>query len=144
MGTPFSEIYDLFLSKIDTYELASLDETTLEENMQLWLMGAIPHFQLCKKNLEDMDIDLSQFNVELNISEKAILSLYMIHEYTFTFLMREENLSQALNSKDYRMYSPQGQMKAIQGILDKIIVDANALKSKYSWNIHSIRELFKK
>ena len=56
MGTPFQNIYDLFLSQIKDYELAQLaitDKEALKENLQLWLMSSLLYFQICKKDLED-------------------------------------------------------------------------------------------
>jgi hypothetical protein len=147
MGTPFSNIYNLFLSQIKDYELldlAEFDKPALEANLQLWLMSSIPYFQNCKKNLESHDRVLASFDDELNQAEQFILAKYMIHIYTGTFLLREENLAQALNSKDYRMYSPANQLKALQSLSERILQDANTLKSQYSWNVHYIRELFKK
>lgn len=144
MGTPFQKIYDRFLSRVSTYELAVMEDTKLEENLQEWLLGATPHFQNCKKNLEEHNIDSASFDEELNNAEVSIIAEYMVYIYVGTFLMREENLAQALNSKDYRMYSPQGQLKALISTQENISKEANTLKSQYSWNIHSIREMFKK
>ncbi|MGG0667664.1 hypothetical protein ABE073_03955 [Lederbergia citrisecunda] len=144
MGTPFSDIYNLFLSQIKDYELAEMEETVLEDNLQLWLMGAIPYFHSCKKDLELLDKTIGSFNAELNIKEQNILSIYMVHSYVSTFLLREENLSQALNSKDYRMYSPANQLKALQSLCEDIRRKGSTLQSQYSWNVHSLKEMFKK
>src|SRR6185312_11551999 len=111
MGTPFSDIYELFLSQITDYELTVMTETTLEKNMQMWLVSAIPNFLNCKKNIQQYDKYLAEFDEELSSTEQFILSKYMVHAYVSTFLIKEENLSQALNSKDYRMYSPANQLK---------------------------------
>ena len=144
MGTPFSDIYNLFLSQIKDYELAEMEETVLDENLQLWLMGAIPFFHSCKKNLDKLDKTLATFDEELSGTEQFILAKYMTYSYVSTFLLREENLSQALNSKDYRMYSPANQLKALQALCEHIKREGSTLQSQYSWNVHSLKELFKK
>ena len=144
MGTPFSDIYNLFLSQIKDYELALMEETVLEENLKLWLMSAIPFFHCCKKNLDKMDKVLSTFDEELSNNEQFILAKYMTYSYVSTFLLREENLSQALNSKDYRMYSPANQLKALQALCEHIKREGSVLQSQYSWNPNSIKELFKR
>lgn len=144
MGTPFSDIYNLFLSQIKDYELAEMEETVLDENLQLWLMGAIPFFHSCKKNLETSDKSLALFIEELTGTEQFILAKYMVYSYVNTYLLREENLSQALNSKDYRMYSPANQLKALQSLCEHIKREGSTLQSQYSWNVHSLKELFKK
>jgi len=144
MGTPFSDIYNLFLSQIKDYELAEMEETVLDENLQLWLMGAIPFFHSCKKNLDKKDKILGVFDEELSDTEQSILAKYMTYSYVSTFLLREENLSQALNSKDYRMYSPANQLKALQSLCEHIKREGSTLQSQYSWNVHSLKEMFKK
>ena len=143
MGTPFNSIYNLFLAQTKVYELAQMEDTILKDNLQLWLLSAIPYFQICKKDLEDYDTDLAEFNEELTNSEQFILAKYMVLSYISTFLIREENLSQALNSKDYRMYSPANQLKALQSLCEHIKREGSTLQSQYSWNIRSLKGMFK-
>lgn len=146
MGTPFQNIYNLFLSQIKDYELAQLaitDKEALKENLQLWLMSSLLYFQICKKDLEDYDLTLAEFNEELSIIEQTILAKYMTLSYINTYLIREENLAQALNSKDYRMYSPANQLKALELISERIRRENSTLQSQYSWNIRSLKGMFK-
>lgn len=147
MGTPFSDIYHLFMSQTKDYELAELaevDEEAFEFNLQKWLMTAIPYFHSCKKNLNLFDRTLGEFNEELTGTEQFILAKYMVYSYIKTYLLREENLAQALNSKDYRMYSPANQLKALQSLCEFIRQEGSTLQSQYSWNAHSLKELFKR
>ncbi|MEK4025510.1 hypothetical protein [Sporosarcina sp. FSL W7-1283] len=143
MGTPFSDIYLLFLSQIKDYELATMEETLLEENLQLWLINSIGYFTLCKKDLRNYDSDLAQFTDVLDSIEKQILAKFMVHSYLNTFLLTEQNLKQALNSKDYRMYSPANQLKALKEVREQINSEANTLMSRYSYNIHDVKRFFK-
>lgn len=143
MGTPFNNIYDLFLAQTKNYELYQMSDAVLTENLQLWLLAAIPYFQICKKDLEDYDEELAEFNEKLTNSEQFILAKYMVHSYISTFLIREENLSQALNSKDYRTYSPANQLKALQSLCDHIKREGATLQSQYSWNIRALKGMFK-
>lgn len=143
MGTPFREIYVQFLAQVKTHDLANMPETSLEENMQLWLLNSLGYFTLCKKELT-YDSQLSEFTEDLDMNEKAILASYMTIEYLNTFLIKEQNLSQALNSKDYRMYSPANQLRALLDVQDKLEDRINTRLSRYSWNKSSIREMFKK
>lgn len=143
MGTPFNNIYNLFLSQTKVYELNQMSDIVLKENLQLWLLAAIPHFQICKKDIENYDTELAKFNEVLTNSEQFILAKYMVLSYISTFLIREENLSQALNSKDYRMYSPANQLKALQSLCEHIKREGSTLQSQYSWNIRSLKGMFK-
>lgn len=144
MATPFETIYDRFLSNITDYKLARLDEVTLEENLLLWLNQAIGFYPNPPKDLRDKDMKMKCFNVELNETEIEALAKFMIMSYMNTHLMREDYLSQSLNSKDYRIYSPANQLKALRELKESIKQEANTLVSRNSYNIHTIADLFKK
>lgn len=141
MATPFNEIYPLFLGQVTDYELSVMEETVLEANMLVWLKNAIPFFTT-KKDLS-IDSTLKQFNADLDDAEKIILSKFMVAVYVGTHLIREENLKSALNSKDYRTYSPANQMKALMELKSHINSEANTLMSRNSWNPNRIKDYFK-
>ncbi|WP_341323369.1 hypothetical protein NSQ62_07815 [Solibacillus sp. FSL H8-0523] len=141
MATPFNKIYPLFLSQITDYSLESFTNDQLEANLQLWLLGAIGYFSNCSHDLTDFDLELQQFNVELNHIEKLILSKFMLSIYLDTHLIKEDLLKQNLNSKEYRMYSNANQIKALIEMKNKVAGEANVLMSRYSYNIHRIKEI---
>lgn len=113
--TPFSLIYDLFLSKVtdDLYlELTELDTYRLLQDL---LLSAIPRFEFPRKRLDDYNlqdvIDVGtyngvesnsedwevliygqgQFNVLLTDEEMNILATYMIVEWIGQQLASIEN-----------------------------------------------------
>ena len=142
MATPFNEIYSLFLSQITDYNLAYLPTESLEENLQLWLLVALGYFSNCSHDLTDFDLELKVFNPDLTHNEKSILSKLMLSTYLDTHLIKEDLLKQNLNSKDYRMYSPANQIKALIEIKNKINQETNVLMSRYSYNIHRMKDFF--
>lgn len=143
MTTPFDSIYPQFLSQVTDYELATMDEIALEENLQLWLLGAIGFFSNCKHDLSDFDLVAQQFNSDLNHMEKQILAKFMVIVYLDTHLVKEDLMKQSLNSKDYRMYSPANQIRALIDLKSQINSEANTLMSRYSYNIHKLKDFFK-
>jgi len=142
--TPFSDVYELFLSQVKSYEILEMDEATMEANMELWLTSSMGQFHNCRKDLRDYDLEAKTFAVDLNMEEKAILAKYMLYAYILTYIIKEENLEQSLNSKDYRMYSPANQLKALGNLRDQIYNEAESLKKRYANSLHNIKELFKK
>lgn len=144
MATPFTDVYNQFLSQITDYDLAQMPTSSAEDNMQLWLLGAVGFFSNCKKDLSDFDLITKQFNTDLNHMEKQILSKFMVVVYLDTHLIKEDLMKQSLNSKDYRMYSPANQIRAIIELKSKINSEANTLMSRYSYNIHNLKDFFKK
>ena len=164
MGTPFNSIYQIFLSQIKIFDIAevftkaekayesgTLEEIeraeasikSIEDNMQYWLMSSIGHFGICRKDIRNPDVENAQFTEVLDIEEINILAKYMVYAYILTHVITETNLRQSLNSKDYRVYSPANQLKALQGLRDDIYKEASALQTKYSWNLRSTKEMFK-
>lgn len=143
MGTPFSAIYDLFFSQATADNLLAMKQEDMEKNMELWLLSAIGYFPNCRQDLNDYDLQLSQFNIKLEMIEIQILAKFMLLSYMDTKLIKDNLLSQKLNSRDYRQYSEQGLIKAIIGINEQITNQANTLLSRYSWNLKNLKELFK-
>lgn len=144
MATPFETIYSRFLANITDYKLARLDEISLEENLELWLKQAISFYPNPRKDLSNRDTKMKCFNEELNETEIEALAKFMIMSYMNTHLMREDYLSQALNSKDYKIYSPANQLKALRELKESIKQEANTLVSRNSYSVDFIKEFMKK
>jgi hypothetical protein len=141
-GTPFSIIYDLFQTYVEDYRLLSTEETDSKENLQLLLIGSTRFFHSCKKDLEKINKNTLKFDEELTEIEQLILAKCMAYSYVNTSLLQEENLSQALYSKDYRMYSPANQLRKLQDLSNSIKREIEILKHQYHWNTEDLEEEF--
>jgi hypothetical protein len=144
MVTPFETIYERFLANITDYKMAKLDDVSLEECLELWLAQAVSFYPNPRKNLRNRDMVIKCFNEELNDTEIEAIAKFMIMSYMNTHLMREDYLSQSLNSKDYKIYSPANQMKALRELKDSIKQEANTLVSRNSYTVASIIEMYKR
>ena len=144
MGTPFEKVYTQFLASLNDYKLAKLDVVTLEENLFSWLKKSISYYPNPRKDLTNVDASLKNFNEELNFLEIDALARYMVMFYLDIHLMKEENLSQALNSRDYRMYSPANQLKALRELKESIKREANVLAMRVSYSTGAIKEMLNK
>ena len=142
MATPFSEIYDVFFSNVHSYKLALLDEISLEEELSQWLFGGMTHFTTANTNIYNFNKSMAEFNCDLDFSEKQILGKCMTLEYMNTHLMDEKNLSSALNSKDYRTYSPAKQLESLIKTKDSLSKEIDTLMSRWSYKICNIEKLF--
>lgn len=135
--TPFSLIYDLFLSKIqdDLYlELTELDTYRLLQDL---LLSAIPKFEFPRKPLDDYNlqdvIDVGtyngaesnsqdwelliygqgQFNVLLTDEEMNILATYMIVEWIGQQLASIENTRMKYSGTDFKFTSQANHMQKL-------------------------------
>ena len=135
--TPFSLIYDLFLSKVtdDLYlELTELDTYRLLQDL---LLSAIPRFEFPRKRLDDYNlqdvIDVGtyngvesnsedwelliygqgQFNVLLTDEEMNILATYMIVEWIGQQLASIENTRMKYSGTDFKFTSQANHMQKL-------------------------------
>ena len=143
MATPFSDINISFLSQITDYKLAELEILTLEENLETWLMNALGYYSSNHKKLQNHDLILKQFNEDLDMTEKYILAKFMVLAYVDTYVITEQNLEQALTSKDYNTYSPANQLKALIDLKKQISSEANTLISRHSYRLEAFKDKFK-
>lgn len=133
-GTPLTLLYQRVKEELEELEIRGIELDTGNEMMLLEdLKRATQYFNVCRTSLE-LNENMDSFKEELSEVEIVILAKYMIHSYIHTFLIREENLSQALNSKDYRMYSPANQLKTLQSLSEYIKSEIRALRENYHYS----------
>ncbi|MCM3387328.1 hypothetical protein M3649_04165 [Ureibacillus chungkukjangi] len=144
MATPFSDVFDYFLSNITDYSLLELHNVELEENMKSWLMGAIVNYPNPKSDLFNFDSIDNKFNIDISQGEKIILGKLMAIEYINPFILDETLLKQSLNSKDYRSYSPAKQLETLQKIKNELSNDVSLMISRQSYSVNNIKEWFGK
>ena len=107
MATSFDTIYSRFLSKVSDYEWNKYSEQEIRDELLDYVYAAMSDFKFCKKNLNDIDISLFQFNADLTNDEIEILTHYMVIRWIDTkFIHRQTLLKQNLPSRDFNSYSP--------------------------------------
>jgi hypothetical protein len=127
--TPFSKIYNSFLSKItdDMYmELTKLDTYKL---LQELLISAIMKFEFPRVNLMDYEINYNEeitdeasvpqggcFNVSLSYEEINILATYMIVEWIGQQLASIENVRMKYSGSDFKFTSQANHMQKLLAI----------------------------
>lgn len=132
--TPYDDIYGMFLSKTEDYDIAkriSEDPDKGKELLLEFLVSAIPKFTYSIKNLSDRS-DLShQFNIYLSDLEKEILAVLMVVEYMSPKMLRSDLLENTLGSKDFKSWSPANQIKEIRAVRETYQREANSLMTEY-------------
>ncbi len=132
--TPFSSIYESFLSKItdDMYmELTKEDTYRMLEDL---LISAIPKFEFPRKDLFDYVLgkdakelilndsgyidpadhyEVGYFNTELTIEEINILATYMIVEWIGQQLASIENIRMKFSGTDFKFTSQANHMQKL-------------------------------
>lgn len=114
MVTRLEEVYRHFLSSIEDVEwLIIEDDEVIEDLLLSYLEKATVDFHKCKKDLSINYVDKS-FYEKLTMREVIILAFAMKLHYLDPKIIREENLKQAVTSKDFSKLSN-------ANMLDKLI-----------------------
>lgn len=120
MNTPFSEVFNSFLSRITDYSVLTLNEEEINEEFNLLMKKALAKFKT-KKNLKP-DYELGEFNRELDEMEILIISLAMVSEWLQPKILSVTLLKPSLSMKDYQQFSEANQLDklmALKKITDK-------------------------
>jgi hypothetical protein len=141
MATPFSDVYDSFLTKIDDTSLLSLPQQDLEDIMFNWLISSMTLFPKCTKNLSDYDKVLKQFNQDLDIVEIEILSTWMKYNYLDKQVYKETLLKQSMSNSEYAMYSQANHLQQLINLKELSYREATKKVTDYLFNHTDFGEL---
>lgn len=145
--TRFSEIYERFLSKIEDFSYSEMHEEDASALFKGFLMSAVSQFKgVCRKDLTNTieygDGDDS-FVEKLDNDEIEILALFMVVSHMDMNIVTEDNLTNFLNSRDYRQYSSANLIHRTKDIRLMYKHDAELAMISYD-NYHFKRELLGK
>lgn len=137
MSTPYSDVFNLFLTSIQDYRINKLYSQSVEqmENYLIpFLIKAITNFRKCKTDLEDRDDTNKIFNQTLSTDEKVILSNLMIVEW----LTKEVNdilgMKLFLQDTDFKTYSQSQNLKEKRELLTTMKDMVDKQITQYSYN----------
>ena len=114
MGTPYEKVYGRFLNHMTDFNLADLDDHTLNEMFKDWLHSAIvktrtsgdltrdDENEVFKNDLSDLDIELLAMGMRLAWLDQRINST----EYTNLFV----------GGKEEKFYSPSSQLSELRAL----------------------------
>jgi hypothetical protein len=135
-GTPYSEIYELFLAGVRDYKLDKLYQTSpdnLESYLKPFLIRGLINFTNCKKNLENRDDEFDMFNETLSTSEKVILSNLIMIEW----LTKEVNdilqMNLHLQDTDFKTFAEANNLKEKRNHLNETIELVDKQMTKYGY-----------
>ena len=125
MATSYDVIFKRFLSEIKDYEIAMMEPEVIEEDLLLIFNSSLPFFFGCKKNLEDKDDELKQFNIDLNQDEINIIVSLMKRQWFKREIFNTDLTQQKFAENDFEFKSQANHLNALckakVDILDKEI-----------------------
>ena len=134
--TYFEDVYEFFLSKIKSYDLAELTEDEIKEELDTLIKLALPKCTVFKGKIK-IDLDNESFVVKgkdsLSLEEMEILSLAMLLQYISPLIARDENLKQTLSSKDFSSTSQANHLEKLLILKKSIDADLNYAMNSYTF-----------
>lgn len=134
MSTPYTAIYENMLPKFRSYEIPLMTIEEVQEYLHDFIAPAIARFHICRKDLNDRDETLEQFNVDLSLTEIEIISNFALIEYVDSTYIRTATLLKVnLSSSDFNSYSPANMLDKLLAMHDTYRRENETLLSRYSW-----------
>ena len=129
--TTFQEVFDSFLSKINTYEFLKLSEQELNIDLSQNLRSALAKCIGFKDIIGDYVLD--EFNRVLTDLEIEIISYWMVFNWITPKINNIELLKQSLSSKDYQIYSQANHLKELLDLKNDAKTEAHYWMNRYGY-----------
>ena len=138
---PYDQFAEAFLSKISDYNFAMMEGYQQRDLADRFLHTACANFaRLCKYDITDEALDDPTRTLLTDIPAKHlgeivdIVSTGMVVAWMNTFLFRQENLQNVLNTTDFYGYSPAELLKQIRVAHKQVSETFNAAMRRYSFD----------
>lgn len=132
MATPIEVVYRPFLNSIEDQEWLLVSNEVIEDILLDLLEKATVDFTICKKNLNIDYVDMS-FYEDLELDEIVILSKAMMIHYLDPKILREDNLKQAVTSKDFSKLSNANMLDKLLKLKDTTRKELDRYLSNYDY-----------
>lgn len=140
MATKYDAVYQKFLSRISDYDFLEFDVSTQYAIMKDYLTSAAADFNdVCRVNLDDKDDLILQFNEDLTNKEIEILAVGMVCHWLEPKVLSTDNLRNALNTRDYTVFSPAKLFEQIQNTYHTASQQFRFMKNMYSYRNGDLR-----
>lgn len=147
MSVPYDLFTGAFLSKISEFDFMQLEEENRTTIIDGYMKRAIASFRKnCKYDFLTADDNMMrEFTVDVpdeDIDELAdIISEGMVVQWLKPYVYKQENLENALNTKDYVTYSPAELLMRVGSAYNKAQKDYTQMIREYSFNHGDLSDL---
>ena len=127
MGTPYEKIYERFLNSVSDFNLAELDDYTLNEMLKDWLHKAIVR----TRTSSDLSCDdgIGAFNEDLSNLDIELLSLGMKLAWLDQTLSSTELTLQFIGGKEEKWFSQSAHISELRGLREDTKLEIQKLHS---------------
>lgn len=134
MPTPYEKIYENLLPKFRSYDIPLMTVDEVKDFLYDFLTPATTRFHICRKDLDDRDENLEQFNADLSNTEIEIIANFALLEYIDSTYVRTPTLLKVnLSSSDFNSYSPANMLDKLMAMHETYRKENETLLSRYAW-----------
>lgn len=120
MATPYETVYGRFLNKCTDFNLADLDDHTLNEMMKDWLDSAIIRTRT-SSDLSARDDEAEEFENDLTDQDVELLSMGMVLAWLDQRIQSTEYTNLFIGGKETKFYSPSQQLTELRNLRADIV-----------------------
>ena len=120
MATPYDVVYNRFLNKCSDFNLADLDDYTLNEMMKDWLDSAIIRART-SSDLSVRDDEAEAFENDLSDQDVELLAMGMVLAWLDQRIQSTEYTSLFIGGKEQKFFSPSQQLTELRNLRADIL-----------------------
>lgn len=126
MATPYEKVYGRFLNKCTDFNLADLDDHTLNEMMKDWLDSAVIRTRT-SSDLSARDDENEAFENDLSSQDVELLAMGMILAWLDQRIQSTEYTSLFVGGKEEKFYAPSNQLAELRNLRADIVREMQQL-----------------
>ena len=116
MQTLFTDVYNIFFSKITDDMYLKMDRYQTEALKKELLLNSMHYFEFPKQDIYDFNEELEEYNIELTREEINIIATYMIVEWIGQQLASVEVTRMKYSGSDFKFTSQANHMQKLQSM----------------------------
>lgn len=147
MTISYEDLAGAFLAKISEFEFLNMDDYNRDSAVLGILKRAVSEFKRnCKYKLSgNFDEEQMVFTADVNDSDTDelvdIISEGMVVQWLKPYLYNQENLQNALNTRDFTLYSPAELLKRVSDVHEQAKKTYTQMIREYSYNHGNLKSL---
>lgn len=127
MATPYEKIYDRFSQKITDFNLAEIDDYSLDKMLRGWLNSSIVNVRKREHNLSLRDDEAQEFQEDLSDLEIEMLALGMKLAWIDQYLNSTELVLQFIGGKEEKYFSQANHIAELRELRKDTLREINSL-----------------
>lgn len=134
MATPYSEIYDRFLSKISDFFISELNDDEMLEYCHNLMIAALANLDNIEHDLTQYDDLIAQFEEDLTNTEIEYIACSMASKWIEPQLNNTTLTAHYIGVKDEKFFSSANQINQLRGLRDDLTARVKKIRRDYNYS----------